>query len=161
MLLPHEFFACVYQHYNAHFQATMVGSESAVDFWANFVHSPAWTQHSASALGITDFSKVVPLGLHGDGVAMTGIGRAGAHSATVLNFSSLLTSGPTIDYCFVISMLWHTVAEAGHMNEVWQVLAWSFYWLQRGTWPQRDHKGRRFPDGSRGARIAFSCCHAT
>ena len=79
------------------------GDQKVWEFWQAMTAAehPALDEHPL----VTKESfqtKVVPLSLHGDGVPVSGVGKAWSQSVDCYSFSSLLSSGSTIFSNYVI-----------------------------------------------------------
>ena len=75
LLLPHELFSLMFQHYPAAFQERVVGKPGALEeFWQEFAGNPMLEGHELlTRAGYK--TKAVPLSLHGDGVPVAGVGK--------------------------------------------------------------------------------------
>ena len=89
----------------------------------------------------------VPLSLHVDGVPVTGVGKSWSKSLDVVSFCSLLARGSTVQFNFWIwSVFAGLLAQGAYntKNRFWKIVVWSFYWLYRGLWPDRDWNGKMY-----------------
>ena len=162
MLLPHELFAALWAWDENFFVSHLCGgsSDRIGEFWTAMDGHPALGADSPIAARADYKQKCIPLTMHGDGVACTGLSKAWAKSADALSWRSLLSKGAVKVTQFLIFVLsWNLMVAAG-LNASWPTflrkLAWSFYWLFVGKWPRRDHLGRDYPpdtpEGRRAAR---------
>ena len=110
---------------------------------------------------------MVPLGVHGDGVAYMGVNRAGGKSLEVLSWSSLLTQGPTRSSTFLLFLLVKSVAKDSGFSQTWprawKALCWSFQALATGKWPMLDWDNNEFDKATidyqlRGSDLADGLC---
>lgn len=140
LLLPHELFSCIYHHYPETFSQILVGPPGHLEnFWAKSKHHPAMSMHPH----LGDASKRIPVGVHGDGVPITGKGKIWSKSSWVFSWSSLLSQAATKDKQFFIGMVWDTLQGPTTMDTFHTVLAWSLKYLQQGIWPLEDWKGNQ------------------
>ena len=91
----------------------------------------------------------MPIGLHGDGVATSGIGKAWQRSVEAFSWTSLLARGPSFITNYVIYLVhWVFCVHGGNISAYdafMRELSWSLYWLFVGKFPTRDVQGRPFP----------------
>ena len=77
IVYPHEVFSIMYDKYEAQFTSRMLGGDAAnvSSFWDSMRDHPAYESHPMR--GRSEFKdKCIPLGFHGDGVSMLGVGRS-------------------------------------------------------------------------------------
>eukprot|EP00969_Alexandrium_andersonii_P176489 7804037-Alexandrium_andersonii.AAC.1 len=71
--------------------------------------------------------RAVPLGLHGDGVPVAGVGKKWSKSCLALSWVSLLSTGSTLDCNLLIMLLYKCLAVQNGANAtmatVWKTLA--------------------------------------
>ena len=154
ILYPHEWFSVLFNHHNDMFMKVLVGDsfDNIPKFWHEVEEMPAYKTHSVRSQE-GHRAKVVPLALHGDGVPVIGVAKAGSQSANIWSVTSLLTYGPTNFFYHMIYMMWKDSAETETHERVWLALGWSFYWLQRGVWPRCDMDRRPYhPDSPEGRK---------
>ena len=100
----------------------------------------------------------VPISLHGDGVPITGQGKAWGQSVDAFSWRSILSTGTTLMTNFLIFFIWKflkcTGGEKDTYEKFWVVLCWSLRALWLGQWPATDWSGEPYPPGSREARRA-------
>ena len=86
LLLPHEMFASIYEHYpHAWTQNIIPDEETLGTFWDSVAAHPQMAGHPIAAR--PDFrSRCIPLGLHGDDVPITGLGKIWVSKMTQLSF---------------------------------------------------------------------------
>ena len=103
-------------------------------------------------------TRAVPLSLHGDGVPVSGVGKAWSQSVDCYSFSSLLSSGSTIFSNYVIFFIYKMLKVSGGHRDTFAAffrkLCWSFNSLFLGQWPLLDDQGLPFTPGSRAAAKA-------
>ena len=187
IMLPHELFHCMWERYNAFFQSLIPAGEPGMRFfWDKFQQHPCmelatWTSHPSFP------HKCIPLGLHGDAVPTTGVGKVWAKMQLCFSWNSLLKIGGTKATNFLIwSVPWLVYTSTGlrllsiflfppkkpkerragdiiiffvsqlsfevfepllsrvTLDEVFQILNWSFACMTSGTFPSCDWKGRHF-----------------
>ena len=81
MLLPHELFACMYKHYPKAWKKRMVPDNGELrQFWEEMAEHPNMQGHPVQDRicnrNRSWMDLAVPLTLHGDGVPVTGVGKA-------------------------------------------------------------------------------------
>ncbi len=68
------------------------GNDQLVHFWDGMAAHPALAAHPM--LGVDDWSRTfIPLSLHGDGVPVTGVGKAWSKGVESYSFTSVLAEG--------------------------------------------------------------------
>ncbi len=147
MLLPHELFGAIYEHYPVMWRKIVFCSERTCQrFWNAVRPSPQFSQHPVRFRDNFE-TKCIPLKLHGDGTPVTGLGKSWSKMVDVFSVSSLLISGPTILRNLLIFMLFQHLQSVvgGHhtFNTVYRKLKWSFQVLWEGKKPHFDWKGDR------------------
>lgn len=159
LLLPHELFHIIYTHHREQFNLRLLGgSESNLrGFWTEMRDHPAYATHPVSARP-DHLEKAIPIALHGDGVAISGVGKSWQKSVDAYSWTSLMSKGPTADVVFLIYIMNPKLAVKipgrSFVTEFFQKLVWSLYWLFLGVWPARDSKGAPFPAGTADAERA-------
>lgn len=96
VLWPHELFGCLYSEHPHVFEQRFLGGDasSVVRFWKQMEGSSRYDGHPVRGRG--DHKKCcIPIGLHGDGVTVTGVGRSWSKGCDAFSWSSLLTAGPS------------------------------------------------------------------
>ena len=87
----------------------------------------------------------IPLGVHGDGVPVVGIGKAWSKVLNVWSWFSLIGVGNTRSKMFYTFSCFDKISIPGFPNgtlgPAFKLLHWSFYWLYQGVWPDRDANG--------------------
>ena len=140
-LLPHEVFASIFDNYYETFQNVLVGPPGYLqDFRRTAKQHPCMSLHPA----VADTSKQIPIGMHGDGVPITGKGKIWCRSAWVYSWASLLSQAPTKDKQFYIGMVWDTLQGEKTMDTFLALVSWSIKYLQLGIWPMEDWQGKEF-----------------
>ena len=162
MLLPHELFAALWTWDHAFFISKLCGgpADRIATFWDKMAGHPALGADSPILARPDHRTRCIPLAVHGDGVACTGISKSWSKSADALSWRSLLSNGPVRSTQFLVFVMsWQLMVNAGN-NATWpsfvRKFAWSLYWLFIGKWPRRDHMGNPYPadtiEGRRAAR---------
>ena len=129
------------------------------EFWHAMAGTPAMQDHPVTERA--DFQNLcVPLSFHGDGVPISGIGKAWGHSVDVFSWRSMLSSGSTLMTNYIIFLIFKflKVTSAGRdtYQKFWIVLSWSLRCLWEGRWPTADASGVMYPAGSTDAIRAGS-----
>ena len=159
IMLPHELFATLYSQHRDIFDKVICGGESnpPSKFWTSVAAHPMYESHPAK-LRDNHVHKCIPLTVHGDGVGISGVGKAWQRSIDAWSWTSLLSSGSTIDTQFLIYLMYPTsrIKEEGYdMCAVFErKLAWSLYWLFVGKWPTRDDQNRLMDYDGMGTDLA-------
>ena len=138
MILPHRLFSKMYHEKPEAFLASVLGGDvsNIRSFWTAMQDHPILL--ARPELRDRDMSRVVPIGLHGDGVSYMQL-KSGGKSLKVLSWSSLLSRGPTKASSFLIFLVVKSVLKETGFGRSWprvyQVLSWSLAALAQGTWP--------------------------
>ena len=105
LLWPHEVWSSVYHHYNDAWKKRICpGEECCEEFWDAMQGNPQ-AEHP-DILARHDYRrKCVPLAMHGDGVPVSGVGKAWRTMQDIFSWSSLLGTGSTLQQCFYIYAL--------------------------------------------------------
>ena len=95
-LLPHKLFSVLFHSLPSAFTSSVLGgsARNVQTFWASMKDNPVLAARP-QLKARPDLDKVIPIALHGDGVAYQQIRGAGGKSLDVLSWSSLLSRGPT------------------------------------------------------------------
>ena len=155
MMLPHELFAHMYEKRRCVWDQSVLNKEEPgrlAEFW-NAVKAaphPAWEQHPLrleEESGVRSTGRCVPISLHRDEVPVAGLGKVWGKKMVNFSWSSHVGVPSTKDGQFWIwGMFEKTGVETGSdrtLDEFFKVLRWSFYWLWRGQWPNRDVSGKK------------------
>ena len=146
MLLPHEWFSAMHQHYPEYFRQHVVRSrDDSREFWSECGEHPTLRENVVKT--ISDYnSHVVPLSLHGDGVPVKSVGKSWNESVNVYSWASIVAdTGTTAQSNFLIFGIFaHLVSswrQRFTMLRFWKLLVWSFTALYEGVWPTVDMDG--------------------
>ena len=168
-LLPHKFFASLYTDLPEVFISSMLGGDkkNISTFWRAMRNHP----NVVSRPGLSrrpDLAQVIPIALHGDGVAYMQPGRSGSKSLEVLSWSSMLTKDRTKVASFVMFLICKASLKTTGIGRtwprVWKILIWSLEALALGTWPLLSPDGVEFEDKTsidyinRGKPLASGFC---
>ena len=148
-ILPHELFSVVFHSYPSTWSKCMAPSaERLAEFWATNSSHPAFEARNLAQ--IPDYQRIcVPIALHGDDVPITGVGKSWCQLLTVFSWTSLCGFGNTQEAQWFIWGCWEKLRSiSDNLSEdtlacFFQVLVWSFRWLQRGVWPDSDWNGKK------------------
>ena len=92
----------------------------------------------------------IQITLHGDGVPVSGIGKSWGRSVLFLSWCSLLATGNTLDFNFLIAGLYEKLCAATRYAHTWnrfcRMLVWSLHWLYLGLWPTEDYLQNKYTD---------------
>ena len=103
ILLPHEFFAAMYQKGNAFVKCILPDASKLEGFWRVFENHPTMVGHPIKLVpGWRE--KTIPLGLHGDEVPVQGVGKIWSRCALVFTWFSLMAN----------------LAGVGFQDEIWR-----------------------------------------
>ena len=158
MLLPHELFAALWEFDKSIFISKLCGGDenNIKKFWDSMTDHPAYSEEIK--VRRNHKTKCIPLSLHGDGVTVIAISKSWSKSVDALSWSSVLSSGSTLTSSFLIYLLYWKLMIQEDEHNMWKgfsrKLAWSFYWLFIGKWPQRDEYNNPFPPDSAAGRRA-------
>ena len=146
MLLPHEWFSAMHQHYPEYFRQHVVRSRDDLrEFWSQCGEHPALRENVVKTT--VDYnSLVVPLSLHGDGVPVKGVGKSWSESMNVYSWASVVAdTGTTAQNNFlmfgIFSHLVSSWRQRFTMLRFWKLLVWSLTALYEGVWPTVDMEG--------------------
>ena len=92
-LLPHQVFADIYREYPDAFQQNLLNSEDELErFWEAAKGNPQYDDHPIRDR--PNFSrKCIPIGMHGDDVPITGIGKGWTSKMTMFSWFSMVALG--------------------------------------------------------------------
>lgn len=145
--LPHELFSKMYTEYPEQFKASLVPSQdNLAEFWSQMQHNPQWEGHELRTR--PGFERLcVPLGLHGDDVPITGIGKGWSSKMSVFSLFSLVaveqrTREKMLLLYAVFERIRVSLPGRNTMHSFFRLLAWSLYWLFQGVWPSTDPEGK-------------------
>ncbi len=150
VLLPHALFAVLYSSFKEHFVSVLCGGSAGHlgEFWATQRQHPAFRHHPCR---LRDLNKTMPISLHGDGVPVSGIGRAASQSVEAISWAPLLCSDATSVTNFLIAFVYKKMActspDRHTWRALWRTVAWSLQWLAQGLWPLTDVEGQPWPEG--------------
>ena len=148
MALPHVVFATLYQHYHTYFLEWMCAgvTTNITAFWDCMQDHPAMVDHPMKTRSGPSYkTHGVPLVLHCDGTAVTGVGKAWGKVADCISFSSCLSKGvknigrlASFIVIMISEFLLQTIDDVKVTEEaIWKEVVWSLYWLRLGVWPDR------------------------
>ena len=148
VLLPHVLFSQMFNNYLKAFVAKVCASRDALQtWWTSQERNPQLHGHPLhQRVGFE--RRAVPLRLHGDGVAITGIGKNWAQNATIFSWCSFLAQGVSQNFNWHIWSVYDIVssydADTHTRDCFWRILCWSLRWLWLGLWPDADWNGVAF-----------------
>ena len=99
-------------------------------------------------------SKVIPLRLFGDGIAVLGVGKSWGRSVDAFTIQPLLSQLPGKFSTILLSLVWKGRRDTRTLPRMWQILVWSLTALADGRYPALDWRGQKFPEGSEEAILA-------
>ena len=163
--LPHQIFSYYFKNDYPGFVDRFVGGgnpqEKLEGFWREVAsrRDPRIAKHPMCLVPGWQ-RRAVPILLHGDGVPVARIGRAGAESADFLSIQSLLTTGPSFRTKMMMASIFQKSKAktsggfVGTEDTIWKILAWSFRALLKGRFPASDYKGNTYPKSSSAGMLA-------
>ena len=129
-LLPHLFFKSLHTHDKARWIRAIRGPRGAArQFWESMAATPFVRQHPELPKG--DWSKTIPLGMHGDGGSFSK-----QDQLYVISWNSLLGVGPTIAQRFLLTVVREKEMSDGTLDGIFEIMAWSLNVLLRGEEPR-------------------------
>ena len=162
MILPHEWFANMYEKYPEAFRERICpGHDKLNEFWREMDRHPQMLGHPLK--GRARFSSwAIPIALHGDGVPVTGLAKSWGKTMLFLSWCSLVGSGSTTELSFYIYGLWKLMMSKAWgrntMRLCWRIISWSLHCLWTGEWPSHDWQQRPLTNpmdiARRGKRLA-------
>jgi hypothetical protein len=158
VMWPHEVFSVLYNNYKHSWQETISPGDDALEsFWAQVQEHPQMHNHPVKQRAGYE-RRCIPLTLHGDGVPVTGIGKSWSKSMELFSWTSCLGVGTTVALHYLIWGCWLSHMSEGFgkntMSGFWKALTWSFFWLWRGVFPDRDASGNVYARRSEEGRKA-------
>ena len=115
------------------------------------LHYPPVVQARPQLQRPQDWSKMVPIAIHGDGVSYMQR-AAGGKALDVLSWASLLSRQPTKASSFLMFLIVKSIVKESGVGQTWakawRVLIWSLDALAAGTWPMLDWNNQPFPEDS-------------
>ena len=151
-LLPHKLFSNLFHCLHSSFVTSVLGGseDNAQKFWAEMQNHPI-VQARPQLQHPEAWSKMVPIGIHGDGVGYMAR-MAGGKSLDCLSWTSLLSKGSTEATTFLMFLIVKSVVKDSGVGQTWskawKVLNWSLDALEQGTWPLLDWNNQPFQEGS-------------
>ena len=143
IMLPHELFASLYHNYRDAWSRAIL-PEQPNKSWESCGAHPQMQGHPMLCRENWK-SLAVPIGMHGDAVPVTGIGKVAAKCLDVFSWTSLISSGKTINVNYYIWSVYHAIVSKADgrdtMDEFFKVLKWSLEAMYEGKWPTHNHKG--------------------
>ena len=166
ILFPHEILAHVYRNQPALFKQLYIAGDMEEqtlgmhheNFWSTVQErgDPRLLNHPMTT--IRDWKQTfVPLSLHGDGVPVTKIGKAGSKSMEVYSFSGLLGMGSTrATKVFSFGMFESSKIKENDasMAQIWKTILWSLTYASQGIFPTHDVECRPLDDATSGQPLA-------
>ena len=135
-LLPHEFFASYYRECKDKFLRSILGHpEAPAHFWESMATSSFVQKHPH--LHKDNWSKTIPLGMHGDAGAFSK-----QDSLYILSWNSLLGGGTTVQKRFLFTVVRKKDMTGDTLNAMLDILSWSFNVLLNGLAPKSDYYGK-------------------
>ena len=105
MFLPHVVFANLYEHYPETFKEKICPNSATLEhFWAAMARNPQLVDHPVTS--IPDYNKfAIPISIHGDGVPVTGVGKAWSKSCDIFHGQAYLEKVPQVVIYFIFGLV--------------------------------------------------------
>ena len=138
---PHELFAWIWEHHHESFVENILGgtADNIRIFWNNMPPRSGME----SKVGWKD--RVIPIALHGDGVAVTAVRGKSSKQVNCLSWSSCLAKGQTRFTTFLIWFAFAHLCKKVGFGCTWPVfyskLCLSLKALWTGLWPASSMNG--------------------
>lgn len=149
ILLPHEFFASLWEHDATFHKVVVPEPDICKKFWKTqkAAKHPALDGHPLQHLNDEQLNMMVPISLHGDEVPVTGIGKQWSRKMVNFSWHSMVSTTSNVqDSQFFIWALFDKVGitegEYRTINHFFEILRWSFDCLFQGTWPTSNFLGQ-------------------
>ena len=120
--------------------------ESLKTFWDGVSSCDWFRRHPCREY---DMSTMVPVGLHGDDVAITK-----QDTMLAMSLSGVLGTAGTMESRLAITCFYLRHVAQGSLDAIYRVVAWSMHFCLLGIFPYCDVNGRPWPRGSSRARKA-------
>ena len=159
ILLPHEVFAAIFEHYPDVFHNSLCGGTKnpTAKFWSSMDGHPQYVDHPVK-LRDNHHDKCIPITLHADGVPIAGVGKSWSKSVDCYSWTSLLSTGSTVETQFLIYIMYSSLRIKEDGKDMYAAfhkkLAWSLYWLFVGKWPTRDENNNELHYTNKGTPLA-------
>ena len=160
-LLPHVLFSWVFSNCQKSWKARICPDRDTLEaFWNSQAQHPSMDAHPMK--GRRNWKRrAVPIALHGDDVPVTGCGKVWSKSMRAISWCSMLGTGSTVNFNFLIYALFTVLAFEGFgphntNRRIFQIIAWSLYWLYLGKWPTSDVDGHPIEDAWAGSPLTGS-----
>ena len=151
MYLPHVLFSWMYQNDRRRFLELFIGkcdtAEKRSAYWRELERrrDPRLSHHPMKErAGWRE--NCIPIGLHGDGVPVLQVGRAGAKSLTCYSIQSGWVFGKTLAVKMLLYAMFKLLETARGSHLIWVKMVWSFTTLFEGFWPRYDWNGNAWTD---------------
>ena len=158
LMLPHVVFSNLFHKYPGAFKKIMAPDENfLLEFWELQKGHPAYQSHPEVGKPGFDPRKAVPLCLHGDGTPVVGIGKIWARMMTTWCFFSMACRAALTKEALLPIWFLFDETESDTTTKFYELLCWSFNWLQKGIWPDVDHTGRKLLSWHMNPTCVFLC----
>jgi hypothetical protein len=138
-LMPHKFFASLYNSRPNFFYKHLRGPEGAPrEYWEELKNNRFVTKHPL----LSNFDTCFPLGLHGDAGAFT------KHdSLMVISWNGLLGRDCGKTKRIVFTFVRKRDYSPATLDRIWEIFAWSVNSMARGTFPTIDYDRKPIDGG--------------
>ena len=135
ILLPHEYFAAMYEEPERWRHSVMPDKSLLGKFWEGFQHHPCMSNHPAKSS--PDWKQwCVPLMFYGDEVPVVGVGKIWSRSALIFEWLSIMANAggscakDTVQYTWGV---FEKFATDETLSAFWAIMLWSFTILFTGN----------------------------
>ena len=152
LMLPHEVFSKLYHQYPEYWRSCFLpgGDKELAAFWKGFAGHPSMADGTFQSRP-SYRTTLIPLGIHGDGVPITGLGKVWCKLMQVYSWHGLLCQGGAKATLFLMWASFEQLFLAGNEGTLqcfFSIMKWSFQALLAGTWPDKDFRGNAYPPNS-------------
>ena len=125
-------------------------------FWNSFKGHPLMANHPCKK-NENWMDATLPLGLHGDEVPVSGVGKVWCKAVLSFSWFSILACASGLGFEDAHIYVWGVFekccvdtrgAVLGTMHTFWLITQWSFSALATGKWPHRDWRGQLYAPSS-------------
>jgi hypothetical protein len=154
--LPHLTVSFLWEKFREIFVSKMLGPRGDADkleeFWTEVErrNDPKLVNHPMKRRKNWR-RRAIPITIHGDGVPVIAVGKAGTRSLDNISWQSLLACGSVISVKLWITAIFlqNLCKESIHgietMDQIWEIIVWSLKWLYIGEHP-RDRWDGPWPE---------------
>lgn len=158
IMLPHELFHCMWKEYKEYFIHALApgGSNRLVSFWKSFEKHPCMQSGAMTAIRQHRSypHRCLPVGMHGDAVPTTGVGKIWAKMQLCFSWFCLLRRKGSKASNFLIWSGFETLMSKSTLDHLFKILVWSFGCMASGKFPSKDWNGNEYDDSTQAGKLA-------